>query len=111
MITEYLMYIQERYDYTKEHGHDLNEIGSILWHFHNKEHGYKHCKGPPSNPYKIEHHGKIHIISKQYARGHGLKKVTQWFKFTKKIKSGWWELDSGTKVLLNKVPTTFKKKD
>ena len=104
----YLKYLEEGYDYVKKHGHNRCKINSICWYFHNYEHGYKHCKGAPSNPYEIKHHNKIHIINKQYGRGHGLKKKTKWFKFVKKVKPGWWELETGTEIPLNKVPTKLK---
>jgi len=111
VLKEYLQYIQERYDYVKEHGHDKCETNSILWHFHNYEHGYKHCEGPSSNPYEIEHHGKIHIISTQYARGHGINKETQWFNFTEEIKPDWWKVETGIKISLDEVPEKFKKRE
>lgn len=108
MITEYLSYLQDQYDYKKEHGHDRVKINSVLWYFHNYEHGYKHCKGGKKNPYEIGHHGRTHTISKQYARGHGTKRKLQWFKFNKQVKPGWWDLESGVKVSLDQVPSTFK---
>ncbi|MEE9574176.1 MAG: hypothetical protein V3W20_14065 [Candidatus Neomarinimicrobiota bacterium] len=103
-------YLSELYDYSKNHGHDKVETNTILWFFHNYEHGYEHCKGPASNPYEIEHHKNIHIISKEYGKGHGIKRKIQWFKFTKRIKSGWWELESGVEVSINQVPSKFKSK-
>ncbi len=106
----YLNYLQERFDYAKHHGHEKVKVGSILWYFHNYEHGYKHCEGAKSNPYVIEHHNNFHIISSQYAMGHGIKRKTQWFKFSKKIKPNWWHLESGVEVSLNQVPTKFKSK-
>jgi len=108
MIKEYLNHIQEKtYDYMKDHGHERAKVNSVIWYFHNYEHGYKHCKGGMKNPYEIEHYKNIHIINKQYARGHGQGRKPQWFKFTKKVKSGW-ELESGIKISLNQVPSELK---
>ncbi len=104
-------YLNELYDYNKNHGHDRTEVGSILWHFHNYEHGYKHCKGGEINAYKIEHYNEIHIINKQYARGHGIKREPQWFKFIEEIKPNWWEVESGAEVSLDQVPIEFKRRE
>ena len=57
---------------------------------------------------KIEHSQEKHIINKEYARGHGIMRLPTWFKFTKKIKSGWWDLESGVKISLSQVPKDFK---
>jgi len=110
MKTKFIIqkYLNELYDYKKKHGHDKTKVGLVLWYFHNYEHGYKHCKGPISNAYEVEHYKNIHIINKEYAKGHGIKRKPQWFKFVKKIKSGWWEVESGVKVSLNQVPAKFK---
>jgi len=103
------MYIGERYiNYKLIHGHDRVKINSIEWYFHNYEHGYKHCTGGAKNPYTVDHFGKMHGIDKQYARGHGIKRKPQWFKFTKKIKSGLWDLSSGTPIDIKGVPKNFK---
>lgn len=108
MIEKYLLYLQEVYDYKKEHGHNRCKVNSICWHFHNYEHGYKHCKGGPKNPYTISHNNNmLHIITTQYARGHSFKRKPVWFKFTKKIKNGWL-LESGKLVNIKKVPNKFK---
>ena len=107
MITKYLKFIQE-FDYVKKHGHERAKINSIIWYFHNYEHGYKHCVGSLKNNYRIEHFNGEHIINKEYARGHGINRKPHWFKFTKKIKSGWWNLESGIIITLSKVPKNFK---
>ena len=107
MISNYLKYIQE-FPYVDYHGHDKVKINSVLWYFHNYEHGYKHCIGGQKNNYKIEHLNRKHAIDKEYARGHGIKRKPTWFKFTKKIKSGWWELESGIKIKIEDVPKEFK---
>jgi hypothetical protein len=107
VIIKYLDFIQE-FDYVKIHGHEKCKINSVLWYFHNYEHGYKHCKGGLKNPYKIEHFKGKHIIDKEFARGHGIKRSPSWFKFTKKIKPGWWEVESGVKINLNQVPESLK---
>ncbi len=108
MIQEYLSYLQEKYDYVKNHGHNICKIDSVERYFHNFEHGYKHCKGGAKNPYIVEHHGKGHIISTQYARGHGSSKKIQWFKFPKKVKTGWWELESGVKISIDQTPQKLR---
>ena len=68
--------------------------------FHNYEHdseGRRHCTGPVSNPYKIEHVGGKHKITHKYAKGHGKSRKPQWFKFTKRLGNGW-DLSSGVPV-------------
>tara|TARA_Y100000034_G_C6791091_1_gene354201 strand:+ start:567 stop:839 length:273 start_codon:yes stop_codon:yes gene_type:complete len=87
-------------DYQKIHGHKRVKIGSIAWFFHNYEHGYQHCKGIPKKPYQIKHfsRNKVHGINKKQAQGHGYKKKTQKFEFTKKINKTWWDLSSGVKI-------------
>jgi len=94
-ITQYLL----EYSYKKEHGHDKAEINSIDWFFHNYEHGYNHCTGSEKHPYDIEHYmlqGKlIHIINNKKGKGHGINKQSQWFKFNKEIKKGWYHLEKG----------------
>jgi hypothetical protein len=109
-----IQYINEAViNYKKIHGHDRVKIGSIEWHFHNYEHGYKHCIGSKSNPYEVDHHtlnnGKIiHVISSEYARGHGIKRKPQWFKFNKKIDNIHFDLNSGKKINVVNVPEKFK---
>ena len=61
----------EKFNYSEYHGHDKIDYPSILWYFHNGEHGYKHCKGGKLNPYKVTHYKNYHGIDKKYARGHG----------------------------------------
>lgn len=68
--------------------------------FHNYEHspeGLTHCKGPPSNPYRITHVRGKHKITHQYAKGHGKGNKPQWFKFLVPFRSGF-DLSSGTEV-------------
>lgn len=91
----------------EEHGHAEFKEGTVEWHFHNHEHGYQHCEGPPSNPYTIKHVGAKHVITKEYARGHGQGNAPVWFKFETKLKSGW-ALSSGTEVGVSDVPDAFK---
>ena len=109
-------------DYEKIHGHDRAAVNTILWHFHNygqvnedgehahgssTEPGYSHCTSPPSNPWVVFHVGSKHKITSEYARGHGLKYETQWFKFTKKLGNGW-DMESEIKVNPEDVPNKFK---
>lgn len=98
-LEDYLNLLE--YDYKKEHGHDRAKINTVSWHFHNYEHGYKHCSGSKQNPYDIKHHilkGKlIHIINNKKARGHGINRKPQWFVFNKEIKKGWFHLEKGIK--------------
>ena len=77
--------------------------------FHNFEHdpeGRTHCKGPLSNPWEIEHSNGKHIITSEYAKGHGRAKIPQWFKFTKKLKTGY-DLRSAIKIAREEVPDSF----
>jgi ubiquinone/menaquinone biosynthesis C-methylase UbiE len=105
--------INARYDYEGKHGHDKCKVNAVLWFFHNYEHGYKHCKGPKTNSWIIKHvkvNKKLrHVITSEYARGHGIKYKTQWFKFKKKYKNAWF-ISSGVKVSLKDVPDKYKKK-
>lgn len=100
--------LTEQFDYKKEHGHDKVEIGSVLWYFHNREHGYKHCKGGEKNPYEIFHISGKHGIDKVFARGHGANREPQWFNFVKKLTDELWEVESGEKIDINDVPKRFK---
>ncbi len=72
----------------------------VLQFFHNYEHdpdGRTHCIGMPSNPYVIQHKDGKHIISTEFAKGHGYRCVPQWFKFTKR--EGWgYDMSSAEKV-------------
>ena len=72
----------------------------VLQFFHNYSHdpeGRQHCTGAKSNPYIITHFDGKHIINLPYAKGHGKKCKTQWFKFTRKLHGGW-DLSSGIKI-------------
>lgn len=90
------------------HGHEEAGKDSILFCFHFFDHqNYTHCKSPLSNPWTIEHIGKKHGISSQYARGHGIGRVPQWFRFEEKT-GNLWDLESGTKVDVEDVPQKFK---
>jgi len=81
----------------------------ITFYFHYENHGkLEHCQGGPANPYQTKHSGRGHLISKQYARGHGVGNKPQWFKFTKKHSPGWWVLESGEMVDVESVPKGFK---
>jgi len=100
-------FIQEQFDYKKEHGHDRVPVGSTEWYFHNYEHGYKHCSGGEKNPYKLVHTKNGHEIDKEYARGHGVNTEPQWFQFTKRNGNGW-DLESGKKVSIDVVPKNHK---
>ncbi len=96
-------------DETPKHKHNAPEVGTIEWFFHHPDHDQiAHCVGSALNAYIIEHSGKKHRINKRYARGHGINKRPQWFKFTKKIKSGWWDLSSSEKIDVANVPISFK---
>ena len=80
----------------------------VLQFFHNYEHdkeGRTHCTGPPSNPWTIEMLGERHVISSQYAMGHG-RGHTQWFKFTEKAPGGWF-MKSGQRIDRTEVPERF----
>lgn len=71
-----------------------------LQYFHNYEHdpeGRKHCHGPASNPYVIEHVNRKHKINLPIAVGHGKRCKRQWFKFSKKLDNGW-DLASGVPI-------------
>jgi len=100
----------EQLDYNIIHGHERSEVGSIEWFFHNYEHGYKHCKGGKANPYEIVHRDidNKHSINKEFARGHGIKKVPTWFKFKYKLDNEYWDLASGVEVDTNEVPENMK---
>ena len=95
-------------DYKDVHGHDKVETGSIAWHFHNYEHGYRHCTGGAANPYELKHKGALHYISKEYARGHGKAYNPVWFHFTTKVEDGWWDVSSGKEIPVADVPDSFK---
>ena len=71
-----------------------------LQFFHNFEHdpeGRKHCTGPRSHPYRIVHVDGKHVITHKYAKGHGKGRKAQWFRFTRKLDTGF-DLASGVKV-------------
>ena len=110
--------VMEALDYKKIHGHSKIAFDDPLAYFHNfakhdikgsplQTPGYQHCAGPASNLYVVDHVGNKHGINKEYARGHGPKKDTQWFKFTKKLNNDWWDLSSGVKVDDVDVPKSF----
>lgn len=64
----------------------------VLQYFHNYEHnsdGRRHCTGPQSNPYRIAHLNKKHIITHKYAVGHGKKCKRQWFRFPRRLAFGY----------------------
>jgi hypothetical protein len=93
----------------ERHGHPAPKVGSVEWYFHNHEHGLNHCRGGAKNPYEVRHSPEGgHEISKEYARGHGLKRMPQWFRFPKKTKDGWRDLSSGEKVDVSEVPGDLK---
>lgn len=107
-------------DAKKIHGHDKVKAKSVAWYFHNNashgpgghddtqgNYGYQHCEGSESNNYKVKHLGKDHVITKQYARGHGVNTEPTWFKFTAKLKGGW-DLASGEVIPVADVPDSFK---
>jgi len=111
--------VYEAINYQNIHGHDRVKSNSIEWYFHNYErepgqkNGYKHCKGGKQNPYSLDHYKLpngdiIHVIDKEYARGHGINRKPQWFKFNKKISSSWWDLNSYEKIKVSDVPIEFK---
>ncbi len=67
------------------------EYTGVLQFFHNYEHdpeGRTHCYGLRDNPYVIIHMNGKHVISTEFARGHG-RRNTQWFHFTKKYAGGY----------------------
>lgn len=80
-------------------------VGSIPWHFHNKEHGtLKSCTGPrtfkgtPQPEYQItETEGGQHLIDQPQAVGHGRKRKPVMFEFQKKVGDRWL-LESGEKI-------------
>ena len=95
-------------DFKKIHGHDKIKFDNIEAYFHNlathdvkgspnQTPGYQHCSRSGIYSYKIIHIGAKHGINNEFAMGHGSTRI-QWFKFTKKIKPGWWDLSSGVKI-------------
>ena len=78
--------------------------------FHNYENdpeGRTHCLGLPSNPYVIDHYKGAHLISTQYAKGHGLQNKPQWFKFTARLGRGF-DMASAIEVKPSEVPQKGK---
>lgn len=64
----------------------------VLQFFHNYQHdkeGRRHCSGPLSNPYRIDHVNGKHIITHKYAVGHGKKCKRQWFRFPRRLSFGY----------------------
>ena len=93
----------------ERHGHAHPGVGSTLWHFHNYEHGYGHCRGGGLNPYEIHHRDDgNHAINREYARGHGVGRTPTWFHFSENLSPGQWKLESGRQVNLSDVPGQFK---
>ena len=93
----------------ERHGHAHPGVGSTLWHFHNYEHGYSHCRGGGLNPYEIHHQDDgSHAINREYARGHGIDRAPTWFHFSESAGPGQWKLESGRPVSLGDVPGQFK---
>jgi len=89
--------------------HSAPAGGTIEWFFHHDDHEtVVHCEGSETNPYRLKHVGKKHVINKEYARGHGVKVIPTWFKFTGKISVGWWDLSSGKEIDVSEVPDSFK---
>lgn len=89
--------------------HKKPKLNSVGWHFHYKNHDeLVHCEGGAANPFKITSKGSSHVISKEYARGHGIKRKPTWFKFNKNPGDGYL-LESGTEIPVSKVPSSFKK--
>ena len=83
-----------------KHPHTTRKYMGPTQFFHNFEHdpsGRTHCKGPPSNPYRITHTNGKNVINKKSATGHGKGNETQRFEFTEKVKGGWL-LSSGEKT-------------
>ncbi len=91
------------------HSHTRPNVGTIEWYFHSDNHDQiRHCEGSVSNHYVIVHKGKLHVINKKYARGHGIKGEPQWFKFTEKLSNGMYNLKSGIKIITEGVPDAYK---
>ncbi|KKN65717.1 hypothetical protein LCGC14_0478560 [marine sediment metagenome] len=80
-------------------------VGSIPWHFYNKEHrklrpctGPRTFKGTPQPKYKITEVEKgQHLINQPRAVGHGRKRKPVMFEFQKKVGDKWL-LESGKKI-------------
>jgi len=78
----------------------------VLQYFHNYEHdpeGRTHCLGMLSNPYVIEHKSGGHLISTEYAKGHGKLNEPKWFRFTKKFGRGF-DMASAVEVKPSEIP-------
>ena len=78
----------------------MRKYTGVLQYFHNFEHdpsGRNHCKSHGNYPYTIQHCNGKHSISSPIARGHGRGCKPQWFKFTKRLGSGY-DMASGIKV-------------
>lgn len=77
------------------HDHTPAPVGSVAWHFHNHEHGYRHCCGSKTKPYTITTHPKGHRIDVPEAVGHGFLRKPVLFRFTEKLPEGGYLLESG----------------
>lgn len=77
------------------HDHVSAPVGSVAWHFHNHEHGYRHCCGSKAKPYTITTHPKGHRIDVPEAVGHGFLRKPVLFRFTEKLPEGGYLLESG----------------
>ncbi len=88
------------------------EYTGVTQFFHNYEHSFEgltHCRGPVENPYRIVHYEGRHIINVEYAKGHGMRNIPQWFKFTERLGKGWL-IVSGEKIESNEIPKEGKTK-
>ena len=73
---------------------------NVAQFFHNFEHdpsGLNHCHSAGQHPYSISHKDGKHIITSRIACGHGRGKKPQWFRFTRRLGSGY-ELGSGVRI-------------
>jgi len=76
------------------------KYNNVLQFFHNYEHdptGRNHCHSAGQYPYTIHHAEGKHIISGRIACGHGRGGKPQWFRFTRRLGSGW-DLSSGKRI-------------
>jgi hypothetical protein len=77
------------------HDHAPAPVGSVAWHFHNHEHGYRHCCGSKAHPYNITPHPEGHAIDVPVALGHGRLRKPVRFRFPRALPEGGFLLESG----------------
>jgi len=86
------------------HDHSPPPPRSVVWHFHSRQHGrLQHCQGPRTfrghlvPGYVITHDARGHVIDRQRAVGHGIKRRPIMFEFDERVGTGW-RLESGRPI-------------